>query len=163
MATVILVSAPANLARIGKARDDSASLNVRRTTRWALLGCLWAVLACERGGNAAPIEEIHSGALDAQDSVLSTADGSYYDDFELQTTTGYQIVVTLESAEFDPYVHLFDGHRNQLAYNDDEAPGRNSSRISFTAPYTGKYYVMVNSREPGETGRYLLTIQTKPP
>ena len=122
--------------------------------------CLIGWLGCTNADGL--VAQTHVGALEETDDRLNAADGSLYDDYWFDTNAGNRIVVTLQSSDFDPYLHLFDAHRTQLAYNDDAVPGQNSSRIEYVAPYTGRYYVLVNSRDAGETGRYKLSIGAKP-
>lgn len=115
--------------------------------------------ACRGSGT---VIERHEGSLDGHDERLRTIDGSYYDDYRFWTRAGHQITIELRSTEFDPYVHLFDARRNQLAYNDDFKPGERTARIDFEAPYEGHYYVLANSRDAGETGAYRLEIRAEP-
>ncbi len=116
--------------------------------------------ACSGDGT---VRQTTRGSLDGTDERLSAVDGSYYDDYRFRTKAGYRISVQLRSDSFDPYVHLFDAKRNQLAYNDDVAPGDNTAAIEFSAPYEGDYFVLVNSRDAGETGEYVLEIRVVPP
>lgn len=116
-------------------------------------------LGCTGDGT---VHQVHLGKLNADDDRLSGVDGSYYDDYRFRTKAGYHIEVTLKSADFDPYVHLFDANRSQLAYNDDAKPNGRTARIDFTAPYDGIYYVLANSRDAEEMGSYRLEIRVRP-
>ena len=130
------------------------------TMRRLSIVCLIGLGACVNADGS--VAQTHEGVLQDTDQTLDTADGSFYDDYAFETNAGNRIVVTLQSVEFDPYLHLFDAHRTQLVYNDDAAPGQNGSRIEYIAPYTGRYYVLVNSRDAGEMGRYRLSIESRP-
>lgn len=133
---------------------------MRRPHAVVVLLAVCGLSACSGDGT---VRQTTRGSLDGTDERLSAVDGSYYDDYRFWTKAGYRISVRLQSDGFDPYVHLFDAKRNQLAYNDDVAPGDNAAGIEFTAPYEGNYFVLVNSRDAGETGGYVLEIRVVPP
>lgn len=68
----------------------------------------------------------------------------------------------------DPYLELFDSGLNWLAYDDDSGVGLNSS-LTFTASYSGTYYLVAWGWQNPSTGSYSsgtyeLTIsETTPP
>ena len=105
-----------------------------------------------------PINQTHTGRIDATDSVLST-DNSNYDAYEFEAAEGMIITITATSTELDPYVHLMDKNGNQLAH-DDDGGGGTTARVTYTAPYSGSYEAYANTARPGETGSYTLTIHT---
>ena len=96
------------------------------------------------------------------DQLEVTGDHDWY---RVQLTAGQKItiavnVLTLE----DPYVYLRNASGAILGENDDGAGGR-GSRLVFTAPTTGTYYVDVAAWTPTEpvpgytgTGTYRLSV-----
>ena len=59
----------------------------------------------------------------------------------------------------DPFLRLHDSGGTLLASNDDIAPGSNSdSRLVFTAPSTGTFYVDAGSFVDGYTGSYRVDV-----
>ena len=90
-----------------------------------------------------------------------------HDWFALQLTAGQQVsimvdVVTLE----DPYVYIRDANGTILGEDDDDGAGR-GSRLVFTAPASGTYYIDVAAWMPDEplpdytgTGTYELSVGT---
>ncbi|MDP2295755.1 MAG: M10 family metallopeptidase C-terminal domain-containing protein [Pseudolabrys sp.] len=57
----------------------------------------------------------------------------------------------------DPYLTLRNGSGASLAVNDDSGPGSYSS-LTFTAGYTGTYYLDAQAYNNGRTGQYGLSI-----
>lgn len=100
------------------------------------------------------VGEHRSGRLAAGDPVLQ--DGSYYDEYRLEGTSGQNLVLRLSSSDFDPLLSLYgpDG----FYQSNDDADGKNS-RIDVALPTTGSYTVRVNSYESGpHEGRYDLSV-----
>ncbi len=111
-----------------------------------------------------PVDETHEGTLSDADQ-RHHSDGSFYDEYEIEAGEGYRIVVTMESAELDPFLHVFgpEDSPDQQWQNDDRAGDDRSARIEETAPVSGTYTIWANSHREGETGSYRLRIQTERP
>ena len=73
--------------------------------------------------------------------------------FQAEKGVFYQIDVELGTLE-DSWLALFDSDEWELAYNEDHG-GSFASRIVWTAPSSGEYYVMVGGYG---TGSYTLTV-----
>jgi len=106
-----------------------------------------------------PVNMNESGALEAGDSTHPD-DGSFYDEYTFKAAEGYSITVNMTSDNFDSYLHLRGPDGSDLQQNDDVEPGNLNSRITYTAPSSGEYTVLANSRSAGETGAYNVTIVT---
>lgn len=119
---------------------------------------IFAIAGC---GDPDPVDETHRGRLEEGDSVLEQ-DGSFYDEYAFKAAEGWNITVSMNSGEFDTYLHLIDPDGNQIATNDDVAAGDSNSRITVTAPSSGEYKVLANSLSGGQTGAYTLTIRAQP-
>jgi serralysin len=112
-------------------------------------------------GNATTTRSITVGTA-TEDQIEVVGD---HDWFRLQLTAGQKIsialnVVTLE----DPYLYLRNASGAVIAENDDGGGGR-GSRLVFTAPTTGTYYIDAAAWEPTAppqgytgTGSYKLSV-----
>ncbi|OZC02089.1 DUF4344 domain-containing metallopeptidase [Rubricoccus marinus] len=119
------------------------------------------------GGGAAPsglamisMGETVQGQLDVSDPTLSS-DGTHFDVYGYQGRAGEEIVVTLTSDDFDPYLLLsryFGDEVEAVSQDDDNGPGL-GSRVRVTLAQSGTYLAIANSVGAGATGRYALTIQ----
>ena len=104
-----------------------------------------------------------SGSLQSGDCVFT--DGSYYDAYTFTGTANQQIYVTMNSAQLDAWLMLYQGSYpggTQIAVNDDGGGGTNA-RIPATSgfltlPATGTYTILANSASVGETGTYSVTL-----
>jgi len=84
-------------------------------------------------------------------------------------TAGQQVVITLTgtgaSELYDPLLRLRDSSGNLIAENDDS--GGLDSRIVFTAPSSGTYYIDAGAYAPYEgnsgTGTYTVSVQPYSP
>ena len=99
-----------------------------------------------------------TGALSPTSPVLE-ADGSYYELHTFEGTADETLTIDLISDDFDAYLILQSPTGEAIAQDDDGAGGTNA-RIVMTLPTTGRYTLLINSYEPGETGAYRLEWQT---
>src|SRR6185295_13949409 len=108
-----------------------------------------------------------NGALSAGDCfspIRSTqASGNYRADrYSFTGTIGQQLVITLNSAQFDTYLYLLGTDGNLVAQDEDGGGGTNS-RIpafsgNFTIPVTGTYTIEVTSSLSNVTGNYSVDL-----
>ena len=90
-------------------------------------------------------------------------DGHYSDEYEYVARKGETIVIDLSSSDFDVLVYVgeqMDDDFRILASDDDGAGGTNS-RLEFTFPEEGFYYIGVTSAGEEETGDYTLRVRAK--
>ena len=124
-----------------------------------------AVRSLGTGGGGAPVAagsvlrlgRTVTGDLAASDETLQ--DGTHFDYYTYEGTPGEEIVVTLESSDFDPYMILnrfFGGELESVAQDDDGGPGL-GARVRATLPQSGTYVVVANSVGVS-TGRYTLRL-----
>ena len=102
-----------------------------------------------RGATVATLGEAMHGVLD------------YYGDYDFfvfraEQDQSYRIDVELGTLG-DSIATLYDADRAQLAKNDDANEDSLASRISWTAPRSGDYYVEVSGYDYG-TGSYTLSV-----
>ncbi|MGB3199573.1 MAG: trypsin-like peptidase domain-containing protein [Nodosilinea sp.] len=97
------------------------------------------------------------GALGPGNRTLQ--DGSYYQEFTFQGRAGQTVQIRLESPDFDTYLIVVDDAGNRVGENDDVSPNTTNSQLALQLPRDGTYRVLVNSYQPGERGRYRLTVE----
>ncbi|MBB4637269.1 DUF4344 domain-containing metallopeptidase [Longimicrobium terrae] len=99
-----------------------------------------------------------SGRLEASDPTLQ--DGSHYDIYTYQGQPGEEIVVRLESTDFDPFLTwgtLFGNQYQRIAQDDDSGPGANAE-LRVRLDRSGTYAIQANSFGANESGAYTLRI-----
>ncbi|MGB0562737.1 MAG: CAP domain-containing protein, partial [Spirulinaceae cyanobacterium] len=124
----------------------------------------WTLVLAEPAANAAiapptvaPFLQ-ETGQLEPGiDPVLPT-DGSSYDLYSFEAQAGQEVIITLNSQAFDPYLFLFNAFNIQIADNDDISGEDRNSQLQMTLPCDGEYKVMVNSYDPASRGEYTLSI-----
>ena len=98
-------------------------------------------------------EEVTTGELADGDDVLQS--GELVDEYPLEGEVGRYVRLRLSSRQFDTYLILVDPEGRQLE-NDDDEVGDSSIETRLESP--GEHRILVTSFEPGETGRYSLSI-----
>ena len=99
------------------------------------------------------------GNLAAGDRTDVFDDGSFTDIYQIELTAGQQVTIDMESGAFDTYMAVLRSRNNSLAQNDDGIPGTTNSRIAFTAPSAGTFYIATTSLAATQTGAYTLTVR----
>ena len=99
---------------------------------------------------------VYPGVLAATD--VSDSLGYFYDDYiVVAPAAGTTVTVTLSSAQFDPYLLLFDVNFSLIS-EDNDSGGGSSARLSFVADGDSSYIIAVSSFNSGATGAYTLDI-----
>ncbi|HEX8392911.1 MAG TPA: DUF4344 domain-containing metallopeptidase [Longimicrobium sp.] len=114
------------------------------------------------GGRVAgtPIRQGQSitGRLDASDPTLE--DGSHYDAYTYQGQPGEEIVIRLNSTDFDPFLSwgtAFGSQFQRVAQDDDSGPG-NNAELRVRLDRSGTYVIQANSFGANESGSYTLRV-----
>ena len=118
-----------------------------------------AVCAAWSAAQADSISLEEQGMLSAGDSMLD--DGSLYDAYKFSGSSGQQVIIYLESQDFDPYLILLDPAGRRISENDDISRTDRNSRLVVTLPDTGTYTVVANSYEAGKNGGYRLKVSSQ--
>ena len=124
----------------------------------------------------APVYATYFEGADAAPSTLTNYTISPGDSFQgyigyndedfvrISLTAGQSYTITVTGGTLDdPFVGLFSGSGNLLDWDDDSAGGLNP-RLSYTATYTGTYYIDVTSFDvaagitPTDFGTYTLSV-----
>jgi len=117
-------------------------------------------LSLSRGAEPAPAQAIEigasvEGALSADDG--RGAGGAIADIYRFSGREGQRLRIDMSSEEIDPYLELFDSNRVSLAEDDDGGPEGTNSRLTFTLPVTGVYYLEARAFTES-VGRYSLSL-----
>lgn len=109
---------------------------------------------------------LSGGVIRAGQAVIGTLqstaprlqDGTHFDVWTYTGRAGEEVVIDLASDEFDTYL-LVEGPGGTAAQDDDSGEGYNS-RLAVRLPAAGEYTILVNTVNPGETGRYALRVMS---
>ncbi|MEH6663991.1 MAG: pre-peptidase C-terminal domain-containing protein [Brevundimonas sp.] len=107
------------------------------------------------GGVIAPGQTV-SGTLASGDDRLDS--GEYRDSWILRGRRGERLVARLSSSDFDPYLMVRAPGLSEDNDDDPSERGGLDSRLAFTVPDDGEVVISATSFEPGETGRYSLSL-----
>ena len=114
-------------------------------------------------GNSSTTASIGVGGT-VSDTLETLGD---HDWFRITLTAGQSITVFVDGISLeDPYVYIRDSSGTLLFENDDIILGTNrDSRVSFTAPSSGTYFIDVGAFDEAYTGTYQVSVSvyTPPP
>lgn len=99
-----------------------------------------------------------NGYLEQGDMELDT--GEFEDLFAFTAEAGDNIVVDLNSTDFDTYLTLITPSGEEIT-NDDFEGSLEQSQIEITLQQGGRYRVHVSSYAAEESGEYLLSVYTQ--
>ncbi|WP_439477611.1 PPC domain-containing protein [Brevundimonas sp.] len=122
-------------------------------------------LALARGPELAAAQDIEIGG--SVDGSLAEGDGkgaggATADAYRFSGQEGQRIRIDMSSEEFDTYVELFDANHVSLAEDDDGAAEGTNSRLTFTLPRTGVYFIEARAFTEA-TGAYSLSVSEVEP
>jgi hypothetical protein len=98
-----------------------------------------------------------SGVLDADDPMRD--DESWYEGWSIDAQLGDRAVLTLQSPDFDAYLTLVSP--TGRAFNDDDGGGGTDSRIDMTFDEAGRWTIVANTLNAGDTGGYTLSVERR--
>lgn len=136
----------------GESGDYSLVLTTRQRTDAVLTEEEFVVTGALAPG--API----SGTLATGDQVRD--DDSWYDGWSLELEEGERVVIALASPDFDTYLTLVSP-TGRTFNNDDDGEGGTDSRLDMVVDEAGRWTVVANSLNPGDTGAYSLTVERR--
>ena len=88
------------------------------------------------------------------------------DRFILDLVAGETIYITVDSVNFDPYLDVvFPGVQAEELFSDDDSGGGIfglNAKLTYRAPHTGTYFILVNDANFFDVGGYFLTIAQAP-
>jgi hypothetical protein len=123
------------------------------------------VVALARGPALADAQPIAVGG--SVDGDLSEDDargvgGATADTYRFRGQAGQRIRIDMTSDRFDTYLELFDANRISLAEDDDGGPEGTNSRLTFTLPAAGDYFIEARAFTEA-TGAYALSVSEVEP
>ncbi|MFC5342483.1 pre-peptidase C-terminal domain-containing protein [Brevundimonas staleyi] len=95
------------------------------------------------------------GELSRGDDQLDS--GEFIDVYEVQGRAGQSLSVTMRSDDFDTYL-MIRGPGDFSEDNDDGGDDGANSALDVRLPADGTYRITATSYEPGESGRYTLSL-----
>ncbi len=108
-------------------------------------------------GNVITIGQTINGELSSSDPTLT--DDSHYDEYTFEGNAGDRIVITMRSGAFDTFLKVQDAAGNDVGSNDDAFEGSTDSQVVATLSARGRFTIVANSLEAGQTGTYTLTLE----
>jgi hypothetical protein len=136
-----------------------------------LLVCLVAGVSIPAGGQEAVLDLMQmplAGHLAVGSETpgyltrgLLWTDDSYVQAWGLELAAEQWVTVDLLSDEFDAYL-MVTGPGLAEILSDDDGAGACDSRITFTAPESAIYRVVVNTLTSGATGRFRIRVTDEP-
>lgn len=117
-----------------------------------------ASVAGEQAKRQLAIGSRTSGSLTTDDEQLGS--GEFLDRYRFTGHRGERVAIELSSDQFDTYAILVQPDGEQHDNDDHDARRSTDSRIETVLPRDGEYEVLVTSYQPGERGRYELSIAT---
>jgi serine protease Do len=99
---------------------------------------------------------------DLAEGDIQLRDGSYMDLYAFEGKAGQKVTIDLVSTDFNAtlIVHATkDGQPTEkpIAQNDDAGAGNLNSRVNIVLPESGLYFVLANSKDGGEKGKYQIS------
>lgn len=95
-----------------------------------------------------------NGSLASGDNVLP-ADNSFFDVYTFDGQAGQQVSIEMTSGAIDPFLILIGPNGEEVA-QDDDGGGNANAKIVVALPASGKYTLVANSYQGGESGDYRL-------
>ena len=101
------------------------------------------------------LDESRGGTLSSGDCRV---EGAYAEMYLLDLRNDSDVIIDLESFDFDAYLVLYDRDTGELlAENDDLNSFDSDARLSGYLP-RGRYIISATSFDVGETGQFVLTV-----
>jgi len=135
----------------GETGEYALALTTRQRTDAVELDEEFAVTGEIPAGPTASV----SGTLDAEDSMRT--DESWYEGWSMDAQAGDHAVLLLKSPDFDTYLTLVSP--TGRAFNDDDGGGGTDSRIDMTFDEAGRWTIVANTLNAGDTGAYTLSVE----
>ena len=83
------------------------------------------------------------------------------DTYQIEIDEAQELVIDLNSPEYDTWLELYDADCNRVTFNDDGGVGFNSRILQNLEP--GTYYIGVSSFASGTGGSYVLDVTCNEP
>lgn len=102
------------------------------------------------------IWQVYEGALAQGDQQ----GGAWFDDYEIRLRPGERALISLESADFDPVLEVYEADRRgaQPLANDDDGGGGLNAFLVLAPEEAGTFIVRAKGFSSSETGAYRLRM-----
>ena len=155
---------PCNLTLLHETRRDglyprAASKGAVATKRLQRVPVAMTKTAGAVGGDAEPAElGVNSGTLSEGD--FTHGDGRFFDAWVYRISTPSELVITLNSADFDAYLVVAEreGGGFRVLDEDDDGGSDSNSTLTYRFPDPGFYVILATTYSGGETGNYDLIL-----
>ena len=124
------------------------------------LPVLIALSACGQNGNVIGEDGVYNGELTLANPKLD--DGSAYVTYTIDLEAGEELDLTMQSTEFDSYLHVLDENNDKIGEDDDSA-GSSHANLVVIAPSAGTYTILANSFAADEYGEFVLAVRRSAP
>jgi serine/threonine protein kinase len=98
-------------------------------------------------------QELNADNL-CQDSILEA--GIYCQKYTFDGEQKREIVIDMNSNNFDPFLILQNPNGDKLEINGDRSINNSNAQIKVQLPSSGKYTVIARTTYPGESGKYTI-------
>jgi PKD repeat protein len=103
-----------------------------------------------------------SGELATSDPHSQTRTGAFADRYRITSITpGQELVIDMNSEQFDSYLYLYDQF-NQLLFQDDNSGGNRHARLRYTPQHRDELFLEATSFSDHTLGVYNLTLDLAP-
>ena len=105
----------------------------------------------------------NSSSLDENSYEVTFQYPFYAEGYALTLNKGEMVQILHQSTDFDCYLYLLDSNYNIVSENDDyDYNSGYDSRITFSAFYTGTYYILAAGYDDWEIGDYTISVDYYP-
>ncbi|MEZ5671489.1 MAG: PKD domain-containing protein [Thiotrichaceae bacterium] len=109
-------------------------------------------------GVVLPVSNTVTGELSSADKYSQTRSNSFADRYRITSVTaGQELVIDMQSQDFDSYLYLYDEYRRLLRLDDNSGGGQNA-HLRYTPVRDGDLYVEATSFEDNKLGNYTLSL-----
>lgn len=120
----------------------------------------YAALARQAESRRIALGSTMEGSLSASDPVFR--DSSHFQVWRFSARAGQDVVIALESADFEPYMMLVDasGQTERPLRSASPDSVSKSARMAMRILTDGDYLIVANTQEARDTGRYRVSLAT---
>jgi PKD repeat protein len=110
-------------------------------------------------GVVLPVSNTVTGELASSDHYSQTRSNSFADRYRVTSVTaGQELVIDMQSQDFDSYLYLYDEYRRLLRLDDNSGGGQHA-HLRYTPVRDGDLYIEATSFEDNKLGNYSLSLR----